>query len=206
MSTREEILRRVRAATTAAEQVDAPKQPVGDPLAGHDAEWCRERFADRIRDYRALIDLVDDDGLPAAVAAACPPSGDLLVPPGLPAPWLTGLDPARLVIDDAGLAAADLDRLACVVTGCAVAIAESGTIVLDGARGQGRRAASLIPDRHVCIVRTDQLVPSVPAAVARLDATAPLTWISGGSATSDIELNRVEGVHGPRHLHVLLVA
>ena len=114
------------------------------------------------------------------------------------------------LVEDAGLSVQQLDELDGALTGCAVAIAETGTFVLDGGAGQGRRALTLVPDLHVCVVREDQVVGLVPEAVGELEdavrAGRPLTFVSGPSATSDIELDRVEGVHGPRVLHVVLVA
>jgi L-lactate dehydrogenase complex protein LldG len=126
----------------------------------------------------------------------------VVVPAGLEIEIAAGID---VVVDHGQLSAAELDTVDGVITLAAVAIAETGTVVLDGSRGQGRRAITLVPDYHLCIVRAGQVVETVPEAVARLRPQRPLTWISGPSATSDIELSRVEGVHGPRTLEVLLV-
>ena len=149
------------------------------------------------------------DNLPGAVAEACTRYGvgTLALAADAPDAWTSALDGGvQLVqIADAPLTATDLDRVdAVLLTGAAVGIAETGTIVLDTGPGQGRRALTLIPDVHICLVTTDQVVDDI-AAVGRLRPERPLTWISGPSATSDIELDRVEGVHGPRTLHVLVV-
>ena len=129
----------------------------------------------------------------------------MVVPAGLDPRWLSAADAER-VEDRADSTPYDLDRVDSVVTACAVAIAETGTIVLDGTDGQGRRRITLVPDHHICVVRVPgQVVSSVPQALERLDPARPSTWISGPSATSDIELDRVEGVHGPRTLEVILV-
>jgi L-lactate dehydrogenase complex protein LldG len=208
MTARDDILRRVRAAVDGSPDVRPPTEPA-DPLAATTIDAAVERFVDRIVDYKAAIDRIGPGDVARAVAAACRTHtiGSLLVSEGVPADWLDGVAESgvRLVPDSTGLTAADLDAIDGLLSGCAVAVAETGTIVLDGSAGQGRRAASLVPDVHLCVVGADQLVASVPQAVARLDGTRPATWISGGSATSDIELNRVEGVHGPRTLHVLFV-
>jgi L-lactate dehydrogenase complex protein LldG len=158
-------------------------------------------LVERLTDYKAVVHRIDAAAIQDSILGILG-SGMVVVPPGLPADWLpTGVE---AVVDD-GL---DAERIAAadgVVTGAAVAIAETGTIVLDASPDQGRRILTLLPDLHICVLRPEQVVASVPEAVARLDPRRPLTWISGPSATSDIELNRVEGVHGPRNLHVILL-
>jgi iron-sulfur cluster protein len=165
-------------------------------------------FAERVSEYRATVRRAAADELGEALAELCGEAGarKLAVPLDLPGAWRPpGVD---LVPDD-GLTPHELDALDCALTGCALGIAETGTIVLDGGPGQGRRALTLVPDYHLCVIAEEQVVGLVPEAVERLEpATAegrPLTFVSGPSATSDIELNRVEGVHGPRTLHVVVV-
>ena len=131
--------------------------------------------------------------------------GRIVVPADLPYGWLAELDGVHAVPDSAAVDAAALEAMHGVVTGCAVAIAQTGTLVLDGGRAQGRRMLTLMPDYHLCVVHADQIVGTVPEAIERLDPYRPLTWITGLSATSDIERTRVEGVHGPRSLEVLVV-
>ncbi|MGI8332397.1 LutC/YkgG family protein [Actinomadura scrupuli] len=205
MSAREEILGRIEAVFPGrpAADVAAAYAAVGRPyLDRHHEDGVLELFAERVADYRAIVHRVTPEELPAAVAAALSArTGPYALPGGLPAGWVTGVDPARLVAEEA---AGDLDLLTGVITGCAVAIAETGTIVLDHGPAQGRRALTLVPDHHVVVVTADQVAPDVPEALARLTPTVPLTFISGPSATSDIELSRVEGVHGPRLLEVII--
>lgn len=200
-SARDEILGRIRAALSG---VEPDPEPVVAPVGGRPPAGTElvDHFAERVADYRATVVHCPPDGLADAVAAALPTGARVVVPPGLPASVLAGVvDP----VVDIGLSAAELDGCDAVVTLCRVGIAETGTIVLDHQADQGRRAITLVPDRHVCVVYVDQVVPDVGEAVALLDPVRPLTWISGPSATSDIELDRVEGVHGPRHLHVIVV-
>lgn len=154
-------------------------------------------FVERVEDYRAVVTRTGSADLGETVARVLD-GATVVVPEGL------DLDLPGAVVDD-GLTAAELDRIDAVVTRAAVGIAETGTIVLDHGPGQGRRIISLVPDRHVCIVDVAQVVADVPDAIALLDPARPTTWVSGPSATSDIELDRVEGVHGPRTLHVVLV-
>ncbi len=189
MSAREEILARVRAATAG---VVAPPRPSLGPSGAPSVDL----FIERCADYRAVVERCTPDQLATRVTAAV--SGRVVVPTGL------GVEVADAVLDD-GFNAGELDRIDTVVTEASVAIAETGTIVLSHGPGQGRRALTLVPDRHVCIVGADQVVADVQDAVAALDPLRPHTWISGPSATSDIELDRVEGVHGPRNLHVIVV-
>ncbi len=167
-----------------------------------------DELVDRLLDYHARVTRTTTEALPATLTAACEQLGirRLVVPADVPAAWLpAGITALR---DDPPLTVADLDNSDGVLTGCAGAIAQTGTIILDGGVAQGRRALSLVPDRHLCVVYAEQVVGLVPEAIAALAGrtTQPLTLISGPSATSDIELSRVEGVHGPRLLHVLLVS
>ncbi|GAA2719027.1 MULTISPECIES: LUD domain-containing protein [Streptomyces] len=163
-------------------------------------------LAAHLTEYRAVVHRTDEAGLPGLIAALLERRGArrVVVPEGLPAAWPAQAS-AEKVPDTADLTVRDLDAVDSVVTGCALAVAETGTLVLDGGPGQGRRRITLVPDHHICVVRVPgQVVDSVPQALARLSPTRPLTWISGPSATSDIELDRVEGVHGPRALDVVL--
>ncbi|MCW2738468.1 lactate utilization protein C [Nocardioides sp.] len=199
MNARDEILARVRSALAdVSPAVDVPSAPRvpdrGDLVA---------LFVERVEDYRATVTRCTAEEL-ASVVAGVLDGASAVVPPGL------GLEVPGAVVDPStgphdGFSAAELDGLDAVVTRCRVGIAETGTIVLDHLPDQGRRAISLVPDLHVCIVEASQVVADVPDAIALLDPARALTWISGPSATSDIELDRVEGVHGPRTLHVVLV-
>lgn len=212
MSSREIILGRVRQAladvpTGDSEYADAVTR---DYLRVHGTRGPEETaalLADNLADYRAVVHRTDADGLPALLARLLTERGatSVLVPPALPADWLRASEVTR-VPDRAASSAYELEKADSVVTGCAVAIAETGTLVLDGSPDQGRRRITLMPDHHICVVRVpDQVVSSLPQALERLDPARPLTWISGPSATSDIELDRVEGVHGPRALEVVLL-
>jgi L-lactate dehydrogenase complex protein LldG len=201
MSSRDRILARVRAALA-----DVPRDE--DVPVPRDYDRSRsgpdvvELLVDRLVDYKAEVHEVTDVATAVAEAPTRHGARRLAAPSGVPAEWLGA---AEVVRDDPPLKPAELNALDGVVTACAVAIAETGTIVLDAGPDQGRRALTLVPDYHLCVVRRDQIVRTVPEALERLDPTRPLTWISGPSATSDIELNRVEGVHGPRTLEVLIV-
>ncbi|HEX6460284.1 MAG TPA: lactate utilization protein C [Thermoleophilaceae bacterium] len=209
---REEILGRIRTALRDVPDHEAPGDVRVERAyrrgSNESAEALVARFVERVADYRAEVERVPGASLGEAVARACERHGArrLVVPENVPAAARPeGLD----LIPDDGLTHAELDAVDGVITGCAVAIADTGTIALDGAGDQGRRALTLVPDLHVCIVPGSRIVASVPEATARLSdavtAQRPITLISGPSATSDIELRRVEGVHGPRRLVVLVV-
>jgi L-lactate dehydrogenase complex protein LldG len=175
-------------------------------LRSHAETEITELFAERVADYRAVVTRVAAADVPAAIESAAAALGlaTVVVAPGFPAPWLPGPGGVTLLADDPPLSVGDLDRCGAALTTAALGIAVTGTIVLDAGAGQGRRALTLVPDVHLCVVRADQIEPDVPDALARLDPRRPLTFISGPSATSDIELERVEGVHGPRTLHVII--
>ena len=200
MSSKDRILARVRSALA-----DVPRDE--DVPVARDYDHSRsgpdvvDLLVDRLVDYKAEVREVDDVAAAVADALTRREARRLAVPSGIRAEWL---GEAEAVRDDGGVTTAELDTVAGVVTACAVAVAETGTIVLDADADQGRRALTLVPDVHVVVVRAGQVVQTVPEAIARLDPRRPLTMISGPSATSDIELNRVEGVHGPRTLVVVL--
>jgi L-lactate dehydrogenase complex protein LldG len=200
-SARDEILARVRAALR---DVPAGEEPVAPPYHPPPAPPgdVVARFVERVSDYRATVREADDVAVLAVRICAEHGARRIAVPPGLPAHWRPdGLD----LVDDHGLSARDLDALDGTLTGCAIAIAETGTIVLDAGQASGRRAITLVPDLHLCVVRRAQVLATVPDAIRALDGQrGPFTLVSGPSATSDIELDRVEGVHGPRRLEVLL--
>ena len=209
---REEMLARIGAALRPAGGVadgGSPTIPRRYRQAGSAVARSRSELVDllvdRLVDYRAAVSRCRPGGVAELLARRLGEHGieSVLVPDGFPEPWL-GATAARRHADEA-LTPLQLDRIDGVLCTCTLAIAETGTIVLDGGPGQGRRAVSLVPDYLLVVLGTDQIVAGVPEAVARLDAGRPLTWISGPSATSDIELNRVEGVHGPRTLDVILV-
>lgn len=232
MSSREVMLARVRRALVDVPRDEVFPVP-RDYARAHVVEGVLELFVEHLRDYRAIVHEVVESGLADAVAGAVERRGAhrVVTPAGLPSAWTTGLAAGVCVPDgwtygpigelsddrrnnrpqasspaDAPrLTTTELDTADGVLTASAVAIAETGTIVLDAGPGQGRRALTLVPDWHLCVVRARDVVASVPQALERLTPGRPLTWISGPSATSDIELDRVEGVHGPRTLEVLIV-
>lgn len=211
---REVVLNRIR---LALQDVPAQEQPDAVVVArdyrrseSAPREEVLERFVERVAEYKVTVRRIEETSLQEAIASACAAHHvrRLVIPPDLPDTWLpVGVE---LLQDGDALTYEQLDTSDGVLTGCALGIAQTGTIVLNGGKHQGRRVITLLPDYHLCVVYEDQIVNLVPEAITRLgDAVLrhrrPITFISGPSATSDIELNRVEGVHGPRTLDVLVV-
>jgi len=204
MAARDEVLARIRAALGGP---PADRAPAGDQVprryrssAGLDSGALIGLLTERLRDYGTAVRRCPPSGVPAAVGEALAGRGArrVVVPAGFELP---GLDaPGVTLLADDGLSPGALDAVDGVLTTAALAIAETGTIILDGGPGQGRRALSLVPDYHLCLLQAGQIVGIVPEALDRLPPGRPYTWISGPSATSDIELDRVQGVHGPRTL------
>ncbi|HEX6194830.1 MAG TPA: LUD domain-containing protein [Jiangellaceae bacterium] len=215
---RDDVLRRIRTALGDEDGVPVPiprdyrgaeyaEPATGDRASPEPGSPEAVLLADRIGEYRAVVRRCEPSQVAGEIAAALRARGvrRLVVPAGLYPPWLYEIpDGIEVIGDDPPLTPQQLDEVDGVLTGCAVAIAETGTVVLDAGPGQGRRILTLVPDYHLVVVQANRIVPSVPAAVAMLDPSRPLTWISGPSATSDIELDRIEGVHGPRNLEVVV--
>ena len=215
MSAKDEILARLRTALDAprrdevTEAGDVPRsyQRADDKQELRTApEKVRAMLVQRLEDYTAVVHRTTPAEVPAAVAAALGAARSVIVPSGLPVAWSSAVH-AELIVDDGSADPHQLDAVDAVLTGCHTAIALTGTIVLRGDERGGRRAISLVPDHHVIVVDAAQVVLGVPKAIQRMgeDARAAWTMISGPSATSDIELERVEGVHGPRRLDVVLI-
>lgn len=207
MTARDDVVTRIRSSLQSGDAQPPPVVRAYNTEAAHapGSAALVDVFEDRLIDYRATVTRTTQAGIAEAVRAALTQrslTGRIVVPPGCDRTWYTATDAH---VDDGTTTSAELDAADAVLTACAIAIAETGTIVLDASPDQGRRAISLVPDLHICVVRVDQIVDDVPQALRLLDPTRPLTFISGGSATSDIELQRVEGVHGPRTLVVLIV-
>jgi L-lactate dehydrogenase complex protein LldG len=213
MNSREEILRRVRAATGGASTEEAARAEWNAIPRHYKREGIRRRevvlelFEDRLRDYGATVVWCEPGAVAMSVAGMLLERGKqrLVVPAEVAPEWLP---PDFEFVVDNGLTATELDRFDGVLTGSTVAIAETGTLVLQNVAGQGRRAVTLVPDYHLCLVRAEDVVETVPEAMDLLRATSGLatTFISGPSATADIEMTRIKGVHGPRYLDVILIA
>lgn len=217
MSAKSEIMQRIRTALEDVPDIpavdDAPVPwEFGRAVDLSAAGEILDVFVERVEDYHATVVRCPAADLPVAIADGLRATGatSAVVPEGLNPDWLSAADGVQFTVETMPhLSPHELNRIDAVVTASAVGVAETGTIVLDHSAEQGRRALTLVPDRHIVVIGADQVVSGVPEAVALLrpavEAGRPLTWISGPSATSDIELSRVEGVHGPRHLFVILV-
>jgi len=213
MSTaRDVILGRIRAALPGESlTASASHEAIARPYRRQgrlDRQACLALFLDRLEDYDAnVIEVSGQMEIGAAVGQAMREAGEdlLLVPSAMPRAWCPRS--VDMIVDlVASRDISQIDRAQAVLTTCEVAIASTGTIVLVHGGAQGRRAVTLLPDHHICIVERSQVVELVPEALALLDARGitPVTTISGPSATSDIEMTRIRGVHGPRRLTVIL--
>ncbi len=202
MDAKAEILERIRRASVTP--VQAARSEL--TISTRSRPDIVDQFAEYVAEYRATVVRASEGNLAKAIEALLKERGSrkVVVPHDFQADWCIAAEP------DTGFTHRELAAMQTVITCCALGIAETGTIVLDAGRGQGRRALSLIPDHHICLIWEDQVVDSIPEGVLQLERAAkegkPLTWISGPSATSDIELSRVEGVHGPRILDVVIVS
>lgn len=213
MSGRETILARVREALSDVPTDESPDDVVVPRNyrrgSGLSRDEVLDLFVENVVDYGATVHRVSQAEIGETVKRICHDRGvrTMIAPPGFPEQLVTGAG-VVLMRDSPPMSAASLDRADAVITTAAVGIAETGTIVVVNGSGMGRRALSLVPDVHLCVVRDDQVVATVPESIDALAPwrTRPVTFISGGSATSDIELVRVEGVHGPRTLEVLVVS
>ncbi|HEY3926554.1 MAG TPA: LUD domain-containing protein [Acidothermaceae bacterium] len=206
MTPRDEVLTRIRTALagqSASDEIPRAYRLVSNRLPG--TESVIALFVERLTDYKATVYRTDASTLVQTLTTVLASDASVVLPPGAPVQWRDAASDARIDGDPGPLSATELDGIAAVVTGCRVAIADTGTIVLDAGPDQGRRVLTLVPDHHVVVVHAEQIVMSVPESLSRLDPTRPLTFISGPSATSDIEFKRVEGVHGPRVLDVIVV-
>lgn len=213
MSARYDILARISTALNDAPEVpDIPRDyRRTTTMTG---EQRLDQLVDRLEDYQANVTMVPAESVGAKITALLQGASSIVVPDGLPESYLAELralgddgDAPAVRVDSptSPLSVSELDDVDAVVTTATVAVSETGTIILDGSSDQGRRAITLVPDRHICVIETDKIVEVLPEAIARLDPVRPQTWISGPSATSDIELERVEGVHGPRTLDVVIL-
>jgi len=207
VTARDEVLARIRRANGESKTLPIERNYRTSGSHPPGAPELIDLLVDRLVAYKATVMRCDvgDEAIAAAIAEVFIQRSidQVVVPAGVPDAWL----PAdRRRVDDPPLTLHQLDECQGVLTGSVVAIAETGTMVLDGSALCGRRAITLVPDVHICVVRADQVVHSVPEGIARLDALKPLTFISGPSATVDIELQRVEGVHGPRQLIAVVAA
>lgn len=206
-SAKAEILARIRSALADNPQ---PAAPVRDyrQHSSADPQAVREMFIDRIVDYKARAFTETAETVAGRIVELLGEDARHVVPEGFPVDWLPGDGSAgERIVDtaEAPLSHAELDQFDAVVTSSTVSCAETGTVFLNAGPAEGRRAISLIPDHHICVVPAESIVELVPEALARVDHGQPVTMFSGPSATSDIELQRVEGVHGPRKVDIIIL-